>query len=292
MNRVDDRLPPALLLCAQALVWPGAALVRGPAPDASALLVAVLVAGSVTAALALRRARPVLTLVLVAAACALGAGPLPTGATAVLGTAGIGLALFTVAAERDTFTAVLCVVALALWQSLQNLSLHGLSDRDGLDLVLTTLLYAVTFGSRPPRTPGPSCPAGGRTPAETGRGRAAPASRRRTAPYGAGVARRQRPPSDGRGRHRGGGPRAARTPPRTGRGSARVRGRDRARGHPGARRGTGARALAGGTALARGPTAGGSSRDSGVSACPWTARSAPCRTAPSRTRSSASCARR
>ncbi|MFL1901954.1 sensor histidine kinase [Streptomyces tauricus] len=147
MNRVDDRLPPALLLCAQALVWPGAALVRGPAPDASALLVAVLVAGSVTAALALRRARPVLTLVLVAAACALGAGPLPTGATAVLGTAGIGLALFTVAAERDTFTAVLCVVALALWQSLQNLSLHGLSDRDGLDLVLTTLLYAVTFGA-------------------------------------------------------------------------------------------------------------------------------------------------
>ncbi|MET9561385.1 sensor histidine kinase [Streptomyces tauricus] len=147
MNRVDDRLPPALLLCVQALVWPGAALVRGPAPDASALLVAVLVAGSVTAALALRRPRPVLTLVLVAAACALGAGPLPTGATAVLGTAGVGLALFTVAAERDTFTAVLCVVALALWQSLQNLSLHGLSDRDGLDLVLTTLLYAVTFGA-------------------------------------------------------------------------------------------------------------------------------------------------
>ncbi|MFJ2263101.1 histidine kinase [Streptomyces sp. NPDC087844] len=147
MNRIDDRLLPVLLLCVQALVWPGAALVRGAAPDASALLVALLVAGSVTAALALRRARPVVTLVLVAAACALGAGPLPTGAMAVLGTAGVGLALFTVATERDTFTAVLCVVALALWQVLQNLSLHGLSERDGLDLVLTALLYAVTCGA-------------------------------------------------------------------------------------------------------------------------------------------------
>ncbi|PSM41874.1 histidine kinase [Streptomyces dioscori] len=147
MNRIDDRLLAVLLLCVQALVWPGAALVRGAAPDASALLVAVLVAGSVTAALALRRARPVATLVLVAVACALGAGPLPTGATAVLGTAGVGLALFTVAAERDTFTAVLCVVALALWQLLQSISLHGLSERDGLDLVLTALLYAVTCGA-------------------------------------------------------------------------------------------------------------------------------------------------
>ncbi|MFJ8937750.1 histidine kinase [Streptomyces sp. NPDC102365] len=147
MNRIDDRLLPVLLVCAQALVWPGAALARGAVPDASALLVAVLVAGSVTAALALRRARPVVTLVLVAAACALGAGPLPTGATAVLGTAGVGLALFTVATERDTFTAVLCGVALALWQLLQNISLHGLSERDGLDLVLTALLYAVAGGA-------------------------------------------------------------------------------------------------------------------------------------------------
>ncbi|MDQ1037631.1 signal transduction histidine kinase [Streptomyces sp. V3I8] len=147
VRRADDRLLPLLLLCAQAVVWPGAALLRGSAPGASALLVAVLVAGPVTAALALRRTRPVPALVLVAAACALGAGPLPTGATAVLGTAGVALALFTVAAERDTFTAVLCVTALAAWQLLQNLSLHGLSDRDGLDLVLTALLYATACGA-------------------------------------------------------------------------------------------------------------------------------------------------
>ncbi|WP_221348578.1 histidine kinase [Streptomyces beigongshangae] len=147
MDRADDRLLPVLLLCVQAVVWPGAALVRGTVPAASALLVAVLVAGSVTAALALRRARPVTTLVLVAAACALGAGPLPTGATAVLGTAGVALTLFTVATERDTFTTVLCVVALALWQLLQSISLHGLSDREGLDLVLTALLYATACGA-------------------------------------------------------------------------------------------------------------------------------------------------
>ncbi|MEU5700292.1 sensor histidine kinase [Streptomyces aurantiacus] len=147
MNRTDDRLLPVLLICAQAAVWPGAALVRGTVPAASALLVAALVAGAVTGALVLRRTRPVAGLVLVAAACALGAGPLPTGAMAVLGTAGVGLALFTVAAERDTFTAVLCAVALAVWQLLQDISLHGLSERDGLDLVLTALLYAATCGA-------------------------------------------------------------------------------------------------------------------------------------------------
>ncbi|MFD7427724.1 histidine kinase [Streptomyces sp. NPDC059818] len=147
MNRTDDRLLPVLLICAQAAVWPGAPLVRGAVPPASALLVAALVAGVVTAALALRRTRPVTTLVVVAAACALGAGPLPAGATAVLGTAGVALALCTVATEDDTFTAVLCVVALAAWQLLQGIGLHGLSDRDGLDLVLTALLYAAACGA-------------------------------------------------------------------------------------------------------------------------------------------------
>lgn len=42
----------------------------------------------------------------------------------------------------DTFTTVLCVVALALWQLLYGFTVHGTSDRDGLDLVLTALLYA------------------------------------------------------------------------------------------------------------------------------------------------------
>ncbi|MEU9955283.1 histidine kinase [Streptomyces sp. NPDC050982] len=143
----DDRLLPVLLTCAQVVVWPGAGLLRGDLPPSSALLVAALVAGLVTASLALRRTRPVVTLVLVAAACAVGAGPLPTGAMAVLGTAGVALALFTVATERDTFTAVLCVVTLAVWQLLYGLTLHGLSDRNGLDLVLTALLYVVACGA-------------------------------------------------------------------------------------------------------------------------------------------------
>ncbi|MFF1921855.1 histidine kinase [Streptomyces sp. NPDC058221] len=147
MKRTDDRLIPVLLICAQAVVWPGAALLRGDLPSASALLMAALVAGPVTAALALRRGRPVTTLVLTAAACAVGAGPLPTGAMAVLGTAGVALALFTVATERDMFTAVLCVVALTAWQLLQGLSLNGLREGDGLDLVLTALLYAAACGS-------------------------------------------------------------------------------------------------------------------------------------------------
>lgn len=147
MNRTDDRLIPVLLICAQAVVWPGAVLVRGAAPRSVDLLVVALVAGLVGAALALRRARPVGVLVLVALVCALGAGPTPAGAVAVLGTAGVALALFTVATDRDTFTAVLCVVALAVWQLLHGLSLHGLSDRDGLDVVLTVLLYVASCGT-------------------------------------------------------------------------------------------------------------------------------------------------
>ncbi|MGH1552633.1 histidine kinase dimerization/phosphoacceptor domain-containing protein [Streptomyces sp. L7] len=147
MKRTDDRLLPVLLICAQALVWPGVPLLRGTVPTAADLLVAALVAGPVTAALALRRSRPVTTLVVVAAACAVGAGPLPTGAMALFGTVGVALALFSVAAERDTFTTVLCVVTLALWQLLQNINLNGLSDNNGLDLVLTALLYATACGA-------------------------------------------------------------------------------------------------------------------------------------------------
>ena len=147
MKRTDDRLLPVLLICAQALVWPVAPLLRGTVPTAADLLVAALVAGSVTAALVLRRTRPVITLIVVAAACAVGAGPLPLGAAAVFGTAGVALALFTVATERDTFTTVLCVVTLALWQFLQNITLHGLSDNNGLDLVLIALLYATACGA-------------------------------------------------------------------------------------------------------------------------------------------------
>ncbi|WP_043687755.1 sensor histidine kinase [Streptomyces xylophagus] len=147
MKRTDDRLLPVLLICAQALVWPGAPLLRGTVPTAADLLVAALVAGLVTAVLALRRSRPVTTLVVVAAACAVGAGPLPSGAMAVLGTAGVALALFSVAAERDTFTTVLCVVTLAAWQLLQNITLHGLSDHNGLDLALTALLYGTACGA-------------------------------------------------------------------------------------------------------------------------------------------------
>ncbi|WP_447038400.1 sensor histidine kinase [Streptomyces sp. DSM 118878] len=161
MKRTDDRLLPVLLLCVQALVWPGAQLVRGTVPSGAALLVWALVAGMVTAALALRRTRPVLALVVTAAACALGAGPLPNGAMAVLGTAGVAAALFGVAVARDTFTTVLCGAALAGWQLLQDISLHGLGDRDhdhdglglgagvgvGLGLVLTVLLYAASCGA-------------------------------------------------------------------------------------------------------------------------------------------------
>ncbi|MGW7514442.1 histidine kinase [Streptomyces sp. NPDC054796] len=147
MERTDDRLLPVLLLAAQALVWPGAALLLGATPATADLLAAVLVDTLVTAALCARRTRPVPVLVLVVAACAVGAGPLPAGAMAVLGTAGVALALLTVAMERDTTTAVLCVATLAVWQVIYNISLHGLGERQGLDLVLTALLYAAACGT-------------------------------------------------------------------------------------------------------------------------------------------------
>ncbi|MFE0879779.1 sensor histidine kinase [Streptomyces smyrnaeus] len=147
MERTDDRFIPVLLLGVQAVLWPGAALLSGAVPSAAELLAALLADGLVAAALTARRARPVPALIVVVAACAVGAGPLPTGAVAVLGTAGVALALFTVAAERDTTTALLCVVTLATWQALHGVGLHGLGDRQGLDLVLTALLYAAATGT-------------------------------------------------------------------------------------------------------------------------------------------------
>ncbi|MEV6075137.1 histidine kinase [Streptomyces sp. NPDC052069] len=147
MQRTDDRLLPVLLLAAQAAVWPGAALLRGVEPSAAQLLAAALTGGPVTMALAARRARPVLALLVVVTACALGAGPLPVGAVTVLGTGGVALALLSVAVERDTTTALLCVVTLEVWQALHGITLHGLGQRDGLDLLLTTLLYAAACGT-------------------------------------------------------------------------------------------------------------------------------------------------
>ncbi|MFE7567345.1 histidine kinase [Streptomyces sp. NPDC057539] len=147
MERTDNRFLPVLLLGAQAAVWPGYALSRGANPTAAHLLAAALVGGLVAVALTVRRTRPVPVLILVAAACAVGSGPLPVGAVAVLGTAGVAVALCTVATERDTFTALLCVAALALWQLVHGLSLHGLGGGQGLDLVLTTLLYATATGT-------------------------------------------------------------------------------------------------------------------------------------------------
>ncbi|WP_405675459.1 histidine kinase [Streptomyces sp. NBC_01511] len=147
MERTDDRFLPVLLLGAQAVVWPGFALARGAAPPAADLLAAALAGALVAVALAARRRRPVPVLMLVAVVCAVGAGPLPAGAMVVLGTAGVALAIFTVATERDTTTALLCVATLSVWQLMYSLSLHGLEDRQGLDLVLTALLYATATGT-------------------------------------------------------------------------------------------------------------------------------------------------
>ncbi|MFD6993010.1 histidine kinase [Streptomyces sp. NPDC059943] len=147
MERTDDRFLPVLLLGVQAALWPGYTLARGTAPAAAELLAAALAGGLVAVALAARRTRPVPVLVVVVVVCAIGAGPLPTGAMAVLGTAGVALALFTVATERDTVTALLCVATLTLWQLLYGISLHGLNSGQGLDLVLTALLYATATGT-------------------------------------------------------------------------------------------------------------------------------------------------
>ncbi|MFC9603491.1 histidine kinase [Streptomyces niveus] len=147
MERTDDRFLPVLLLGVQAALWPGYTLARGTAPAAAELLAAALAGGLVAVALAARRTRPAPVLAVVVVVCAIGAGPLPTGAMAVLGTAGVALALFTVATERDTTTALLCVATLTVWQLLYGINLHGLSGRQGLDLVLTALLYATATGT-------------------------------------------------------------------------------------------------------------------------------------------------
>ncbi|NJP68699.1 sensor histidine kinase, partial [Streptomyces spiramenti] len=146
MNRTDDRFLPVLLAAAQALVWPGGALLRGQVPTAPHLLAAALAALLVAGALFTRRRHPVGALVITVVPCALVAGVLPVGAVAILGTAGVALALYEVALRRDTFTTLLTVGTLAVWQLLYQVTLHGVGDRDKLVLALVTLVYATSCG--------------------------------------------------------------------------------------------------------------------------------------------------
>ncbi|MFX4292322.1 sensor histidine kinase [Streptomyces bohaiensis] len=146
MNRTDDRFLPVLLVAAQALVWPGGALARGQVPAAEHLLAAALAALVVAGALSARRRHPVGALVVTVVTCSLVAGALPVGAVLVLGSAGVALALHGIALRRDTFTTLLTVVTLGLWQLLYQVTLHGFGDRDRLVLVLVTVLYAASCG--------------------------------------------------------------------------------------------------------------------------------------------------
>ncbi|MCS0638490.1 histidine kinase [Streptomyces sp. LP05-1] len=148
MIRTDGRLPPALVLLAQAAVWPGPALACGGAGVAAGELLAAVVLGAVmTTALLVRSSHPVPVLALTGLACAVGAGALPAGAVALWGTAGVALALGAVAVERDTTTAVLSAGTLAAWQALHGVTLHGIGGPHGLDLALTALLYAAACGA-------------------------------------------------------------------------------------------------------------------------------------------------
>ncbi|WP_338320597.1 sensor histidine kinase, partial [Streptomyces lonarensis] len=146
MKRTDDRFLPALLVAAQAAVWPVGALLSGRLPTGSHLLAATLATAVVAGALTTRRRHPVAALVLTVAPCALVAGALPVGAVVVSGTAGVALALYEVALRRDTFTTLLTVGTLALWQLLYQVTLHGVGDRDKLVLALVTVVYATSCG--------------------------------------------------------------------------------------------------------------------------------------------------
>ncbi|MEK8169836.1 hypothetical protein NKH77_08515 [Streptomyces sp. M19] len=174
MERTDDRFLPVLLLGVQAVVWPGSALLVGSTPTAADLLATALVGGLVTAALAARRTRPVPVLVLVAAACAVGSEPLPTGAVAVLGTAGVALALFTVAAERDTTTGLLCVATPRSGSSYTAWAARA-QPRPGPRPRPHRAALRGGHRCRPVRAAATGRPAGRRAAAAPGRDRAAPA---------------------------------------------------------------------------------------------------------------------
>ncbi|MFF3765320.1 sensor histidine kinase [Streptomyces sp. NPDC001922] len=146
MKNFPDRTLPIVLMCAQVLGWPGLALLRAERVPGPALLTAALVIAPVGAALAWRRRRPVLALLAVVSACALGSTGVPPGGFAVLGTAGAGLALHAVAARCDARTTVLVAAALVGWQTLWGMSLHGIGRAQGLDILLTVGTYALALG--------------------------------------------------------------------------------------------------------------------------------------------------
>ncbi|MER5972925.1 histidine kinase [Streptomyces sp. NPDC002055] len=150
MKNFPDRTLPIVLMCAQVLAWPGSALLRAERVPGPALLTAALVIAPAGAALAWRGRSPVLALLVVVSACALGSTGVPPGGFAVLGTAGAGLALHAVASRCDVRTTVLVAAALVGWQTLWGMSLHGIGRAQGLDVLLTVVTYALALGTGMP----------------------------------------------------------------------------------------------------------------------------------------------
>ena len=150
MKEIPSRLLPVLLMGAQAAVWPGLALLRGESVEGSALLATALVIGVAGAALSLRTQRPVHALAVLTAVCAVGGTAARQGGFDVLGTAGMGVALYSVARHRDAPTAWISAVTLAVWQVQWDVPLHqagGVAGGGAADLVLTVAVYALALGT-------------------------------------------------------------------------------------------------------------------------------------------------
>ncbi|BFU44932.1 sensor histidine kinase [Krasilnikovia sp. MM14-A1004] len=142
-------LLPAVLCAAQLALWPGRAL--GSVAAVAVIATVVLVA----AALGLRRTRPVLSVLVVAAGLTLATGVAPAeqqvffpgDALLVISVADL-VALFSVAALRDARIAALVLAGLLVWQSGLTVWQDGLTGDFPLELLSLLVVYGMvaTFG--------------------------------------------------------------------------------------------------------------------------------------------------
>ncbi|GAB1640734.1 histidine kinase [Krasilnikovia sp. MM14-A1259] len=135
---------PAVLCAGQLALWPGAAI--GSAPAVAVTATVVLVA----AALGLRRTRPVVAVVVVAAGLTLATWVVPAGQQAfvpgdallVISVADL-VALFSVAARRSARTTALVLAALVVWQAALTVWEDGLTGDTPFDLVTMIGMYGM-----------------------------------------------------------------------------------------------------------------------------------------------------
>ncbi|MFI7544005.1 histidine kinase [Actinoplanes sp. NPDC049599] len=147
MERIPGWLLPLVLAVTQLAVWPGIPLADGRPPAAPAVATGVTATVAVAVALLWRRAAPLTTIGIVAAALTAGTWGVPPDALLIISLADL-VALYSVAVRRSHRLTLGAGAAVVLWQCALIAAASGLGPDYPAELVILLVVYAsvVAFG--------------------------------------------------------------------------------------------------------------------------------------------------